>query len=49
MKNINGWFSCNNITFLMRKTYLFRMIGKTLYCKPLKGRKPWKITFMAGV
>lgn len=30
------WHKCDHITILMRKNYYFRMIGKYLYCKPVK-------------
>lgn len=41
---INGltWYRCDHLTNLMRKYYGFRMIGKLLYCTPIKGANKWK-------
>jgi len=33
------WFECTHVTFLMRQTYHFRMIGKKLFCSPKKLNK----------
>jgi len=39
----NGyWYKCDHLSIAMRKTFAFRMIGKQLYCKPIK--KNWYYT-----
>jgi len=37
--NEKTWFRVDFITLLMRKTYGFRMIGKFLYCTPIRNSK----------
>ena len=32
------WFRCDHLTNCMRKSYLFRMIGTLLYCRPNKDK-----------
>ena len=32
------WFRCDHLTNGMRKSFLFRMIGNLLYCRPNKDK-----------
>jgi hypothetical protein len=36
--NLDGriWYRCDHLSNAMRKTFGFRMIGKFLYCSPIK-------------